>query len=159
SCFLLLPYCYQEGARSKEPLRPNLRMTDGTHRGASGFPGAKEKAASFKMERQPGFPAANLRPEEFDSDLLRMRLLPGARKHILPCIGCATPLHEETEIQVRVLPAALLVLSSIPLAFAQETRGTIFGRVSDQLNAAIPAVAVVVTNTETNTVTTLRSQP
>src|SRR5438309_8928406 len=58
-------------------------------------------------------------------------------------------------MRLRGMPALLLAVSSISLGYAQETRGAIFGRVSDQLNAAIPAATVIVTNTETNTATTL----
>src|SRR6476659_7596357 len=58
-------------------------------------------------------------------------------------------------MRTRVLPALLLAILTISFGYAQETRGSIFGRVSDQQNSAIPAAAVVVTNTDTNTAATL----
>ena len=50
--------------------------------------------------------------------------------------------------------ACLAVFSALRLC-AQETRSAIFGRVSDQQNATIPAATVVVTNADTNTTMTL----
>src|SRR5436190_7633072 len=58
-------------------------------------------------------------------------------------------------MRVRVMPALLLALLTTSFGYAQETRGSIFGRVSDPQNSAIPAATVVVTNTDTNTSTTL----
>jgi hypothetical protein len=49
----------------------------------------------------------------------------------------------------------LLALFSNYPGYAQETRSTIFGRVSDPQNSAIPAATLVITNTDTNTSATL----
>jgi hypothetical protein len=51
----------------------------------------------------------------------------------------------------------LLVLLSILPARAQETRGAIFGRVTDTQLSVIPGATVVVTNVDTNTTMTLTS--
>jgi len=58
-------------------------------------------------------------------------------------------------MRVKVTPVLLLAMLSISLGYSQETRGAIFGRVSDPQNSAIPAATLVVTNTETNTAMTL----
>ncbi|MFN0103245.1 MAG: carboxypeptidase regulatory-like domain-containing protein [Bryobacteraceae bacterium] len=50
---------------------------------------------------------------------------------------------------------ALILAASI--AAAQETRGTIFGRVLDAQNAAVPSAAIVVTNVDTNVTVRLRT--
>jgi hypothetical protein len=52
----------------------------------------------------------------------------------------------------RLIPATLVAALSIIPAMAQETRGAIFGRVSDPQNSVIPGAALEVTNTDTNTV-------
>jgi hypothetical protein len=49
-----------------------------------------------------------------------------------------------------VVAAAFLALAS-PLT-AQESRGTIFGRVTDPQGAAVPAVDVLIVNVDTNAV-------
>ena len=57
-------------------------------------------------------------------------------------------------MRLRVI-SALLPLCTVYLAYAQETRSAIFGRVSDPQNSAIPAATVVVTNIDTGTSMTL----
>ncbi len=52
---------------------------------------------------------------------------------------------------------ALVALFGAVLASAQETRGTIFGRVRDPQNSAVVAAGVTVTNIETNAVMRLRT--
>ena len=42
-------------------------------------------------------------------------------------------------------------------AFAQETRATILGSVKDPSGAAVPAVELVVTNLDTNTLTRIKT--
>src|SRR6188768_4073202 len=51
---------------------------------------------------------------------------------------------------------ATLLLAAAFLS-AQETRGTIFGRVLDAQNAAVPSAAIVVTNVDTNVTIRLRT--
>src|SRR2546426_860337 len=58
-------------------------------------------------------------------------------------------------MRTRLMPAIMLALYFLPPAYAQETRGSIFGRVGDPQNSAIPGATVVVTNTDTNIATTL----
>ena len=53
--------------------------------------------------------------------------------------------------------AACLVLSGVLVAYAQETRSTIFGRVLDPQSAAVAGASVVVTNVDTNATTRLRT--
>src|SRR5262245_47599749 len=53
---------------------------------------------------------------------------------------------------IHVLAALMLTVPVLP---AQETRGTVSGRVYDQQSAAIHGAKVLVTHTETNTVVTL----
>lgn len=53
--------------------------------------------------------------------------------------------------------AACLEILSASAAFAQETRGLIFGHVTDPQNSAVVNAVVLVTNTDTNTSMTLRS--
>src|SRR5262245_13898315 len=53
--------------------------------------------------------------------------------------------------------AACLVLSGVLAGFAQATRSTIIGRVLDPQMATVASANVVVTNTDTNAVTRLRS--
>src|ERR1035437_3605915 len=58
----------------------------------------------------------------------------------------------------RIMQAALLaclVAAVVPAVYAQETRSTIFGRVTDPQNAAVVGATVVVTNGDTNTAMTL----
>jgi hypothetical protein len=52
---------------------------------------------------------------------------------------------------------ALLTLFLMTAGNGQETRSTIFGRVTDPQNASVAGATVVVTNTETNTTTTRKS--
>ena len=54
---------------------------------------------------------------------------------------------------ISVMKTSLLAALLLPvLAFAQEFRGTILGRVIDQTGAAVPIATVQVTNVETRTV-------
>src|SRR5687767_8653736 len=55
------------------------------------------------------------------------------------------------------LKAACFIPSTVLAGYAQETRSTIFGRVLDPQTAAVVSASVVVTNTDTNGVTRLRS--
>jgi hypothetical protein len=57
--------------------------------------------------------------------------------------------------QCLIFTASLVTLACA--GFAQETRSTIFGRVIDPQNAAVPGTVVMVTNTDTNTSMTLKS--
>src|SRR4051794_66858 len=56
------------------------------------------------------------------------------------------------------VPALLLTFFALPIA-AQETRGTIHGRVLDPSGAAVPAAPVLVENVEMNTSTKLQTNP
>ncbi len=58
-------------------------------------------------------------------------------------------------MRIRLIPAMMLMLYSISSGNAQETRGTIFGRIADQQNSAIPGATVIATNADTNTAMTL----
>lgn len=58
------------------------------------------------------------------------------------------------KIQSKAIRLAVLTAA---LAYAQETRSTIFGRVLDQQGASVPAAAVTVKNVDTNIVTNLRT--
>src|SRR5450755_4571173 len=50
---------------------------------------------------------------------------------------------------------ACLVAALFSAVYAQETRSTVFGRVTDPQNSAVAAATVVVTNADTNTSMTL----
>src|SRR5690349_13661547 len=58
-------------------------------------------------------------------------------------------------MRTRLIAATLLGLLLIAVGIAQETRGAIFGRVTDPQNSVIPGATVVVTNADTNTTMTL----
>src|SRR5262245_49416861 len=51
--------------------------------------------------------------------------------------------------------AVLLVSLTAPPSFAQEARGTIAGHVTDAQKAVIPGATIAITNTSTNTRTTI----
>jgi hypothetical protein len=55
------------------------------------------------------------------------------------------------------LRSFILPLLVCALAVAQETRSSIVGRITDQTGAAVPGATVKVTNTETNSTTTLQT--
>ena len=55
----------------------------------------------------------------------------------------------------RALPALLILLSFVPAAFPQESRGTITGQVTDAGAAVIPKVTVVISNVDTGQSVTL----
>ena len=52
---------------------------------------------------------------------------------------------------------ACLILSIAFIAFGQETRSTIYGRVLDPQNASVAGAIVAVTNMDTNNTTRLRT--
>ena len=60
-----------------------------------------------------------------------------------------------TSSSIRSALFACLVAALVSAVYAQETRSTIFGRVTDPQNAAVAGATVVVTNTDTNTSMTL----
>ena len=54
-----------------------------------------------------------------------------------------------------LISATSLAFLAVSALLAQETRSVIFGRVTDPQNSAVTGATVVVTNTDTNSVTTL----
>ncbi|HEY3840394.1 MAG TPA: TonB-dependent receptor [Bryobacteraceae bacterium] len=62
--------------------------------------------------------------------------------------------HHVSRAVVTTGEIALLILSLTASGISQETRSTIFGRITDPQNAAVVGATVVVTNTKTNTATT-----
>ena len=55
----------------------------------------------------------------------------------------------------RLLQAALLTLITTAGSYAQETRGSIFGRVVDPQGSAVPGASIMVINVDTNTTVNL----
>jgi hypothetical protein len=60
-------------------------------------------------------------------------------------------------LHCRVIAALVTIFSLAGVAVAQETRGTILGRVTDSSAAVIPGVSITATNTATNVVVSTRS--
>ena len=59
-------------------------------------------------------------------------------------------------MRTRTIEATLLILVAAA-GFGQETRSVIFGRVTDPQSSVVAGATVVVTNTDTNTVMTLKT--
>ena len=56
---------------------------------------------------------------------------------------------------MKMLRSVILLLSMVGVATAQETRGTIAGRVVDEQAGAMPGVSITITNVDTNVSTSL----
>jgi Carboxypeptidase regulatory-like domain len=61
------------------------------------------------------------------------------------------------KLTVRALVSILAAIACLSTANAQETRSTIFGRVTDPQGSAVVGATVVVTNTDTNVTTTRKT--